>query len=345
MNRTFATTPARLASILLLFVALSATALAGDPVIQVLFYNGQVTLKNDGAEQSIRIGQELSIEDQILVGKGSSIQISINGKVATLGARRTPQRVGDALEKIGEQSNPGVARAIENLASATRLLQIHHQEESIPLLASLDGGAGAPIDEEAEEGILTLPKTVRMARLRNSQAVILEPRATAVTRGPLRFSWLAAANVDTYLVRVRDRYNEEIFRYQTADTTFVWEGATLFAESEYTWELSSVDDTLTPVKASFRRLNDLAGMGVEGGESQIRLELGNNNPALPVILAAHFASRGCHADAARYYLDGARRNPEHAQMLIALAVDQYRSNMGVPESEIDAIEAAMRGAE
>lgn len=344
MNRTFATTLTRIATVAALFFTVTLAALAGDPVPQVLFYNGQVTLKTDAGEQAIRIGQELSPEDQVIVAKGSSLQISLNGKVVTLGARRGPQRVGDAIASVGEQSNPGVARAIETLAGATRIFHILNDEAAIPLMASLDGGTGTPIADEAD-GVLALPKTVHMARLRNSQPVILEPRMTAVTRGPLRFSWLGTSNIDTYLVRVFDRYNEEVFRYQTTDTTFVWEGATLFAESEYTWELSSASDTVRTIKASFRRLNDLAGMAVEGGESQIRLELGNNNPALPVILAAHFASRGCNADAARYYLEGARRNPEHASLLIALAVEQYRSSMGVSDSELVAIEAAMRGAE
>jgi hypothetical protein len=344
MNRKLATTLTRFATIAALFLTVTVAALADGPVIQVLFYNGPVTLKTDAGEQSIRIGQELSAEDQVLVAKGGSIQISINGKVVAFGARRTPQRVGDALAKVGDQSNAGVARSLETLASAAQMFQIQNDDESIPLLASLDGGTVMPVSENSD-GVLTLPKTVRMARLRNAQPVILEPRATSVTRGPLRFSWLGAANVDTYLVRVLDRYNEEVFRYQTSDTTFVWEGANLFAESDYTWELSSIHDTLTPLKANFRRLNDLAGMAVEGGESQIRLELGNNNPALPVLLAAHFAGRGCYADAARYYLEGARRNPEHAPMLIALAVDQYRSSMGVSDSELGAIEAAMRGAE
>jgi hypothetical protein len=344
MNRNFTTPASKFAALIALFFLLTLSASAGDPDIQVLFFNGEVALKTDGGEQSIRIGQELSADDQLLVGKGASIQVSVNGKVVVFGPRRTPQRVGDLIATVGDQSNPGVARSIETLAAATRLIEINAEEESFPLLASLDGGGTTAVAQESE-GTIALPTKIRVARLRNTQPVILEPRATAVTRGPLRFSWLGTSTIDTYLLRVRNRYDEEVFRTTTTDTAFIWEGATLFAESEYTWELSSVDDTLTPVKAGFRRLNDLAGMGVEGGESQIRLELGNNNPALPVILAAHFASRGCYADAARQYLEGARRNPQHAAMLVALAVDQYRNNMGVTESELGVIEAAMKGAE
>lgn len=343
MNRTIVTTTARLAAIAAFYFLMTVAAFAGDPEITVLFYKGEVALETESGSQSLRIGQELSPNDNIRVGRGGSIQISINGKVVSFASRRTAHRIADILGTVGDQTNPGVARAIETLASATRLIEIDEHDASIPLLASLDGGAVNAIESESSEPRPV--KVVNAARLRNMRPVILEPRSTSVTRGPLRFSWLGASNVDTYLVRVRDRYNEEVLRYQTTDTTFVWEGATLFAESEYTWELSSVKDTLATVKADFRRLNDLAGMGVEGGESQIRLELGSKNPALPVLLGAHFASRGCYADAARYYLEGARLNPEHSALLLTLALDQYRGNMNVSDGDLKAIEAAMKGAE
>lgn len=340
MNRNYATTIARFAAMTAIFLTTTLAAFAGDPEIQVLFYKGDVALETESGRQSIRIGQALSPNDNIRVGRGGSIQISINGKVVSFNSRRTAHRIADILGTAGEQNNPGVARAIEALAAATRMIEIDDADASIPLLASLDGGGASSIEVSSQPQ----PKVIQTARLRNMNPVILEPRATSVTRGPLRFSWLGASNVDTYLVRVRDRYNDEIFRFETADTTFLWEGAVLFAASEYTWELSSITDTLVTVKASFSRLSDLAGMSVEGGESQIRLELGSKNPALPVILAAHFSSKGCYADAARYYIEGARLNPEHSALLITLALDQYRSNIRVTAAELNAIEAAVKGA-
>src|SRR5688572_26439168 len=107
--------------------------------------------------------------------------------------------------------------------------------------------------------------------------------------------------------------------------------------SEYSWTITRTDDSTRVITSTFHRLDDLRGMRTEGGESRIRMALGSENPALPVLLGAHFALQGCHSEASRQFTTAALRTPEHFDRFLRLAREQYAA-MGLTSTELEYVQ-------
>jgi hypothetical protein len=290
--------------------------------VRVIYYSGDVAVRDTATALPIAFGMLVDSLHSIVVGRGASVQVAVDGRVVVL---ERPGRFSRAeiIRRAGGEKN-------EELMAALRLLA-----EKADVTSS---SAVSPARLQAAFAAAIAPSARTAASAPTGMLVPLEPRNTAVTRGPLHFRWLNGASGATYRVVVRDRFDQEVLRHETSDTSFVWESAVLFTGTEYTWSLARVDDSSAAVASTFHRLDDLQGMRLEGGESRIRLALGSENPALPLALGAHFAGLGCYGDAARQFTTAALRTPEHFDRLLRLAREQYASNIGLSAGELEHVQ-------
>jgi hypothetical protein len=164
--------------------------------------------------------------------------------------------------------------------------------------------------------------------------VILEPRSTAVLSGPVRLRWLRSPTSGGYIVSVKNYLGDEIFSRQTNDTEIVWSDAKLPPEEIFTWTLTDTRNPLHNTGAYFHRLDDSTDAAVRVGESAIRKELGDDNPALPLVLGEYYSDNGCHGAAARYFTSGAAKSTQHYEEFMDRACDQYQFEMNMPADEL-----------
>lgn len=290
--------------------------------IRLIYYSGDVTVTDTAGVLPVAFGMLLDSTQNVVVGRGGSAQLAVDGRVVV-------------LERTGRFGRTEIMRRVtgdrnEELMAALRALEAHSDFTSSTVVS--------PARLQAAVAAAIAPSARSQAASSTGMLVALEPRSTAVTRGPIRFRWLNDGSGATYRIVVRDRFDQEVLRHETADTSFVWESAVLFAGSEYSWHLARIGDTASAVTSRFHRLDDLRGMRLEGGESRIRLALGSENPALPILLGAHFAVHGCYADAARQFTTAALKTPEHFDRILRLARDQYERNIGLSATELEYVQ-------
>ena len=320
------------AYLLLALVLTTTAALAQAPDARVLYYSGNVRILTSGPPREVAIGMGLMAGDILQVGRGGSLQLSVNGKLFKY-TQAGRIDMNFLLVSGAKESNPAVLKAMQMLGrSSLAAGRVKPQSAAGGTL----GFAGRLLNLSAQEATIASYASIETEAREPSSVILLEPRSTAVTRGPVRFRWLSTSTDTLFQLLVHDRFGNEVFRAETGDTTVVWEGASqaLFPESEYTWTLSGVHDPAVSASASFHKLNDIKGTIAEGGESQIRLELGSDNPALPLVLGAHFANNGCFGEAARWFTTAAEKNPHFYDDFMLLARAQYRGMMGMPEGEV-----------
>jgi hypothetical protein len=290
--------------------------------VRVIYYTGNVAITDSTTALPIALGMLIDSTDVVRIGRGATMQLAVDGRVVTLQRPSSVTRAEIIRRAVGEPN--------EELMAALRALAAHG--------SFMANTAVSPARVQAALAAAITP-TARAASPSHTRMLVpLEPRNTSVVRGPLHFRWLRSDPNATYRVVVRDRYDAEVFRAETSDTIVTWESAVLFVGSDYTWSLTRVDDSVTAITSTFRRLDDIQGMRLEGGESRIRLALGSENPALPVILGAHFALHGCYAEAVRQYTTAALRTPEHFDRFLRLAREQYALNIGLSPTELEHVQ-------
>jgi hypothetical protein len=284
----------RFATISALFLLLATNAGAQQRAVYIIYNTGKVSVKSGNATAMGAIGTELHGDDLVTVGKGGSVQLSVDGKLVRYD-KAAKIRVADAIKKVSGE-NPAVAKAAAALGVASMA----------PL--PIPPGDDQPVD-----------------------LVIIEPRATAIPAGPIHFRWLRPARAGTFRVSVKNYLGQEVFTTSTPDTTVVWSDAKLPAEVVYTWTLTDAAGHTTG--SLFNRAAPATETAIATDMESIRKELGATNPALPLMLAALYGNNGCYGEAVNA-LNAATGIPkEHRKEVMIRARDTYRLQMNMPDDE------------
>ncbi|MEO5930281.1 MAG: hypothetical protein ABIR47_10150 [Candidatus Kapaibacterium sp.] len=331
----------------------SASAWGQSTTVRILFYTGNVTVRTANGSAKAAIGTQLGAKDEVTIASGGTLQLSVNGKVIKYN-QPAKLKVADAIKRAGNGENAAVANTVRTLASAsgadrsrrssqagaTRLDDsshliadakdhvIHDARDMANQELTERTGIDNPLDK-VESAVRALAGADDM--------IILEPRSTAVPSGPVRLRWLRSPTAGGYTISVKNYLGDEIFSRQTNDTEIVWADSKLPPEEIFTWTLTDSKNTLHNAGAYFHRLNDSTDAAVRAGESAIRKELGDDNPALPLVLGEYYSDNGCHGAAARYFTSGAAKSTQHYQEFMGRACDQYQFEMNVPADEIQLI--------
>ncbi len=338
---------------LLIALLAGVSASAQNTTVRVLFYTGEVTVKSGKSSQKASIGQQLEPRDELTLPRGGTVQLSVNGKVIKY-SKAGKVRVADAIKRAGTGENSAVANTVRTLAAASGADRNNRSsqagatrlDDSSNVVTKGKKKIKKKIASEANREIAErtgiddpLGKAEKIATLITGEndMIILAPRSTAIPSGPVRFRWLRSPSAGSYIVSVKNYLGEEIFRQETADTSLEWHNAELPPEVIYTWTLTDTKNKLHGTGAMFHRLADSADAALRSGTEAIRAELGADNPALPLMLAACYADNGCYGDAARLYTEGAQASRQHYRELMLRACDQYLYQMYMPEEEVMAV--------
>ncbi len=339
--------------LLSLFLLSSAAALAEEAVIRILFFTGNVTVTTKGGSQPAKIGQVLSGKDVVVLAKGATVQLSVNGKVVKY-TKPMKLKLADAVKRAGKGENAAVANSVRTLAAAsgaareqrTTRAGATRARDTANLLANAQQNGTDAVTREAnsELGRRTgIDDPLGKARgvydmLDGEPMVVLEPRSTAVPRGPVQFRWMRTPGVPRYVVTVRNHLGAEVFRVETADTGVLWTAPVLEPDAVYRWTLENATNPLNRSTVSFHQLNASADEALRTGEAEIRKEFSpGDEPALMLVLAAFYADHECFGQAARLYGECASKSPQHWEELMDLAREQYVYNMFVPEEEVQRV--------
>ncbi len=334
-------------------VVAAASASAQNTAIHILFYTGKVTVTSGKTSRKASIGLELAARDELRVGRGGSVQISVNGKVIQY-SQAGKVRVADAIKRAGTGENTAVATTVGAIAATTgadreprtdkegttRLEEVSQRGRQKKKKATREITATANRNVAERAGIEEPPGTaerIGTASVDQEDMIILEPRSTAVSSGPILFRWLRSTSAGNYIVAVKNYLGEEIFRRETSDTALIWESPGLTPEIIYTWTLTDANNAHHGTGAMFHRLADSADAMLRTGLEEIRRELGSTNPAMPLILGAFYADIGCYGQAARCYTEGARTSKQHYREFMHRACNEYLYEIYMPEEEVLAV--------
>lgn len=337
-------------TILLLVVCLLLFGVHGaigqNSTVRVVFFTGQVSTKG----RSVSIGQELGRNDVVTVGSGATLQISVNGKVLRYN-KATSVRVADAIRQAGSGENTAVANTVRTLAAASgagsggRASQAgatrlggDRQETTERARTSLDAAHQLANDELSRRLGIDNALFKFESEVRNlygeDDMLILEPRSSATRLGAIRFRWLRSPTAGGYVVTVRDHVGDKVFETTTNDTTAVWESPALTPGVLYSWKLSDQRNSLHSVQAYFWQLDPDVDRTVTTGMASIRKELGDDNPAVPMVMGAYLQDNGLFGEAAREYVTGAEATPERYKDFMDRALDIYAYDIGMSVHEL-----------
>lgn len=334
---------------------IATPAAAQNATVRILFFTGNVTVRSSQGQTKAAIGMQLAPRDEVTIAGGATLQLSINGKVIKY-SQPAKVRVSDAIKRAGKGENQAVANTVRTLAAAsgadrsgrTSKAGATRADDSSRLVANgtklvTKEISNAANDELADRTGIDDPlgKAKDVAKLITGEddMIILEPRSTAVTAEPLRFRWLRSPTAGGYIVTVKNYLGEEIFRQETDDTTLVWNGAQLSPEVIYSWTLTDKKNSMHGTGAIFHRLSDSVAAAVKSGATAIARELGDDNPALPIVLGAFYADNGCYGEAARFFTSGALQSKQHFDELMRRACDQYQYQIYMRDEEVRAVYA------
>lgn len=333
-----------LVSCLLLFCLHSARG--QNATVRVVFYTGQVSIKG----KSVSIGQELGRNDVVSVGSGATLQISVNGKVLRYN-KQTSVRISDAIRQAGNGENTAVANTVRTLAAASgagsggRTSQAgatrlggDRQEATERARTSLDAAHQLANDELSSrlgiDNALFKFEAEAKKLYGEDDMLILEPRSSAIRIGAIRFRWLRSPTAGGYVVTVRDHVGDKVFESTTNDTTVVWENPSIAPGILYSWKLSDQRNALHSVQAYFWQLDRETDRIVSNGVTSIRKELGDDNPAIPMVVGAYLQDNGCYGEAAREFVTGAEATPERYRDFMERALDIYAYDIGMSIHEL-----------
>lgn len=320
--------------------------------VRILYYNGNISVTSGGSTGAPRLGQQLKKEDKVKIGNASSLQLSVDGKVLKYDKAMT-LKISDAISRAGTGENSVVANSARTLAGASGAGRSARTSVAGATRASGKGKEGyAYLDSiqtdavntgtmrlnsevESITGLGDAGGLIRKAAdgMKREAIILLQPRSTAVTSGPLRFRWKKSPGVGNYVLTVRNFLGDEIYRAETADTTLVWNDPVLDPEAIYSWSLADRDNPKNSYGASFHRLSEMENSILEEGLKGARAELGEGNPALPLILGTFYADNGCYGQAAEFFTRGALAGDEHRETYWEMACEQYLYNMFLPVEE------------
>ena len=335
------------------FLSLLLPLSAQETTVRVLFFTGNVTVKTSRGSQKAAIGQQLAPRDEVSIAKGGTLQLSINGKVIKY-TQPAKVKVSEAIKRAGKGENVAVANTVRTLAAASGASREKRSSQAGATRATdssrLTAKEKKRLKEEAKKaandelrertGIddpLGRAEEIATMITGKEDMIILEPRATAVSSAPLRFRWLRSPTAGSYIVSVKNYLGEEVYHMETPDTAVTWDAPKLAPEAIYTWTLTDSRNNLHKTGALFHRLGDSLDATVLNGAEAIRRELGADNPALPIILAAFYADNGCYGEAARFYTEAALASSQHYDDLMGRACEQYQYQMYMQEGEMKAI--------
>jgi hypothetical protein len=261
--------------------------------------------------------------------------------------------VADAIKRAGNGENMVVANTVRTLAAAsgtarssrTSVAGATRADDSSHLISDtrqhVATQATSTLNTEIANrtGIDNPAAVLNRAKelVTGENLVVLEPRSTAIPDGPVIFRWLRSPGTAGYVISVKNYVGDEVFRTTVHDSMFVWSGANLTPEAIYNWTLEDENNSLRNASASFHQLDAAADGDLKMGEKELRKEIGEKNPALPMVLAAFYSEKGLFGEAARFYTLAALQSPEHYDELMERASDEYRYNMYLNDQEINAI--------
>lgn len=331
----------------------AASAAAQSTTVRILFYTGTVTVKAGKSSGQATLGQQLGAKDEITIGRGGTLQLSVNGKVIKYN-QAGKVKVSDAIKRAGSGENAAVANTVRTLAAAsgadrekrTSQAGATRINDSSKIVAEQKKRIQDDITTAANEELRDrtgiddpLGKAGEASRLilGENDMIILEPRSSAISSGPVRFRWLRSPTAGGYVVSVKNYLGEEVFHRESSDTSLLWESPSLAPDVVYTWSLMDARNNLHRTGTTFHRLADSADAAVRAGAEDIRRELGADNPAIPLVLGAYYADAGCHGEAARLFTEAAATSTQHYNEFMNRACEQYRYGMFMPEEEIIAV--------
>ena len=338
----------RLCWICLMLMAF-AMSIASSQTVRVIYYSGNVTVSGSG---KVKLGQQLKSADKVTIGSSSSLQLSVNGKVLKY---RKPEtlKISDVVKRAGTGENSVVANSARTLAGASGAgrsartsvaggTRASGEEEDEPLYfdsvkteALNTGTMRLNSEVESMTGLSDASGMIRkVSDMMQSEALILlQPRSTAVSGGPVRFRWMRTPGVRTYTLSVRNYLGDEIYSAEVSDTVHTWTSPTLKPEEIYTWRLSDAHNAKNTFGASFHQLPMNEQQAVASGRAAIMEELGEDNPATPMILGTFYSDHECYGEAAELYTAGVQARDEHEEIYKEMVCEQYLYNMFVPVEE------------
>lgn len=339
--------------ILIITLLATISAVAQNTTVRILFYTGTVTVKAGKNTGPATLGQQLGAKDEITIGRGGTLQLSVNGKVIKYN-QAGKVKVSDAIKRAGSGENAAVANTVRTLAAAsgadrekrTSQAGATRMDDSSTIIAEQKKRIQDEITTAANNELRNrtgiddpLGKASEAARLilGEDDMIILEPRSCAISSGPIRFRWLRSPTAGGYIVSVKNYLGDEVFRRESSDTSLLWEAPSLAPDIVYTWSLIDARNSLHRTGTTFHRLSDSADAIVRTGAEDIRRELGADNPATPLVLGAYYADVGCYGEAARLFTEAAAASTQHYNEFMSRACEQYRYGMFMPEEEILAV--------
>ena len=299
--------------------------------VRVLYYSGNVTVKSGGKSSKAKLGQQLKKNDRITIGSSSSIQLSINGKVLKYTKAMT-LKVSSAIKRAGKGENSVVANSARTLAGASGAGR--GSRTSVAGATRASGEDDKPLyfdslkTDALNTGTMRLNSEIESAtglddaigmiskaarEMKGEALILLQPRSTAVSSDPIRFRWMKTPDVTTYVISVKNYLGEEIYSAETTDTTHVWETPSIIPEEIYSWRLTNKENALNTFGASFYRLSDEKLTSLEKGIAGIKSELGEDNPALPMVLGTFYADNDCYGEAAEMFTKGVQLRDDHTE--------------------------------
>ena len=338
--------------LLLAFLFLGTTNDASAKTVRVVFFSGAVTIKSGSKSAKPRLGQQLKTSDRVVVGRGGSVQLSVNGKVLRY-TKKATIKVADVVKRAGSGQNSVVAGSVRTLAGASGAGR--SSRSSVAGATRADGGKDVGYFDSVRSdaintGTLRINGEVSEATgiddvvgeltklgetTRSETLVILQPRSTAVTLEELTFRWARPESARRFLLTVLDHRGDEVYRAETDDTLHVWsDGASLDPGAIYTWRLADADNPNNRWGALFHTLSSDENTRVLEGRELIAVELGDDaNPAYPLLLGSFYSDRGLYGQAAEQFTAGAVSQPEHAGTFWEMACDEYMYNIFLPVEE------------
>ncbi len=336
---------------LLMLSALTPPELSAQTV-RIAFFSGSVSVKSGTKSVKARLGQQVKSDQKIVVGKGATLQLSVNGKVLRY-AKPETLSVADVVKRAGSGENSVVANSVRTLAGASGAGRSSRSSMAGATRAEgetetsyfdsvqtdavntgtmrINGELSDATGLDDALGVLTKAAD----RVKRESIVILQPRSTGITHDPILFRWIGSADITTYVVTIQDDKGDEVYRAETTDTAHIWDGAAgLAKEAIYTWRVADKDHPGNRWGATFHLLSETENRSVVEGRTALMTELGGEeNPAYLLLLGSYYSDNDLYGQAAELFTTGALTQPEHAGTYRELACDQYLYNIFMPLEE------------
>src|SRR5688500_15535859 len=152
----------------------TATPEAAKPAeVRVIYFSGDVTLLDTSGVRPISFGMLVDSMQAITVSRGGKVQLAVDGRVVDITRAGTVKRSEIIRRAKGDKN--------EELMAALRIIAA--QGDFVASNAVSAARVQAAV-------VAAMAPSARVASASSTGIIVpLEPRSTAVTRGPLRFRW------------------------------------------------------------------------------------------------------------------------------------------------------------